>query len=180
MDSTQSKFAWKRLICLSGLVLLAACARQTPSAGAGTPTATVSAGSTTPSVSAGNAVLASYVGHWVSHDDQLTISANGAGVENWNAGPCVGQGVSGLCAGAGNRTFTAQADGSLTGAYGSVSYQSSGGSLPASYQPPPGYPVVGNTMTLKHNGVHMLAATVNGNSFNFCDPTALSQGQCGA
>jgi hypothetical protein len=127
-----------------------------------------------------NTVLASYVGHWVSHDDALTTAANGTGVETWNAGPCIGQGVSGLCAGTGNLTLTVKADGSLTGTYQSVSYVSSGGPLPQSYQPPTGYPVVGNTISLEHNGTHLLAALVNGTNFNYCDPTALSQGQCGA
>lgn len=180
MHSNQSGRAWKRLIFLSGLLLLTACTRQTPAAGAGTPTATVSTASPTPSVNTANTVLATYVGHWVSHDDALTIAANGTGVETWNAGPCVGQGASGMCAGNGNLTFTANADGSLTGAYQSVSYTSSGGALPAGYQPPSGYPVVGNTISLTHNGTHLLAATLNGSNFNYCDPTALSQGQCGA
>ena len=180
MKLGQSRFASKCLLCLSGLLLLTACARQTPNVGTGTPTHTVSTASPTPTVSTENAVLATFVGHWVSHDDALTIAANGTGVENWNAGPCTGQGASGLCSGNGNLTFTANADGSLTGAYQSVSYASSGGPLPASYQPPSGYPVVGNTITLKHNGTHLLTAMVNGNNFNYCDPTALSQGQCGA
>ena len=180
MHFNRGRCDWKRLIFLSGLLLLTACTRQTPAASAGSPTATVSTTSSTPRVSTGSSVLATYVGHWVSHDDALTIAANGTGVETWNAGPCVGPGTSGMCAGNGNLTFTANADGSLTGAYQSVSYTSSGGTLPASYQPPSGYPVAGNTLSLTHSGTHLLAAMLNGSSFNYCDPTALSQGQCGA
>lgn len=171
MKTSQSRFASTFLLCLSGLLLLAACAGQTP------PVSTVSP---TPTVSTANTVLATFVGHWVSHDDELTIAANGTGVENWNAGPCAGRGASGLCTGIGNLTFTVNADGSITGTYQSISYESSSGPLPASYQPAPGYPVLGDTISLKHDGTHLLAAMVNGNSFNYCDPTALSQGQCGA
>jgi hypothetical protein len=159
------------LVGLSSVVLLAACAWQT---------VPVSGVSPTPTATTGNAVVATFVGHWVSHDDALTIAANGTGSETWNAGPCTGPGTSGLCSGTGTLTFTAQASGGLTGTYHAVSYQSSGGSLPASYPPPAGYPVVGDTISLTHNGTHVLAATVNGTSFNYCDPTALSQGQCGA
>ena len=180
MNTGQHRFALLCLLCLSGLLLLAACAGPAPTVSTATPTPTVSTASPTPTVNTANTVLATFVGHWVSHDDALTIAANGTGVENWNAGPCIGQGASGLCSGTGNLTFTAQADGSLTGTYQSVSYASSGGPLPASYQPPPGYPVVGNTISLKHNGTHLLAALVSGTSVNYCDPTALSQGQCGA
>lgn len=85
-----------------------------------------------------------------------------------------------MCAGTGNLTFTVNSNGSLTGSYQSVAYASSGGSLPASYQPPAGYPVAGDSITLTHSGAHLLAAKVNGNNYNYCDPTALSQGQCGA
>jgi hypothetical protein len=159
------------LVGLASIVLLAACALQS---------VTVTSLSPTPTATTGSAVLATFVGHWVSHDDALTIAANGTGVETWNAGPCTGPGTSGLCSGTGNLLFTAQASGGLTGTYHSVSYQSSGGPLPASYTPPAGYPVVGNTLSLTHNGTHVLAALVNANSFNYCDPTALSQGQCGA
>jgi hypothetical protein len=159
------------------VLALTACAGLGPAASTVAPTTTVSSVSPTPTT---NTVLASFVGKWVSHGDQLTIAANGTGVENWSAGPCVGPGTSGLCAGTGNLTFTAHTDGSLTGAYQSVSYTSSGGPLPASYAPPSGYPVVGNNITLKHDGADLLAAMVNGNSFKYCDPTALSQGQCGA
>jgi hypothetical protein len=177
MRTGHSRFASRLLLCLLNVLLLAACAEQAPPASNVTPTPTVRTGSPTPTV---NTVLTAFVGTWVSHDDKLTIAENGTGVENWNAGLCTGQGASGLCTGIGNLTFTVNADGSLTGTYQSVSYESSGGPLPASYQPAPGYPVVGNTISLKHNGTHLLAAMVNGNSFNYCDPTALSQGQCGA
>lgn len=180
MKADRNRFASIYLLCLSGVLLLTACARQTPATTTSTPTPTVNAPSPTATANTANTVLATFVGHWVSHDDALTIAANGTGVENWNAGPCTGQGVSGLCAGTGNLTFTVNADGSLTGTYQSVSYTSSGGPLPASYQPPSGYPVVGNTLSLTHSGTHLLAAVVNGNNFNYCDPTALSQGQCGA
>ena len=168
MRLDHSRIASPVLLCLLSVLLLAACAGQPPTVSTSTPTPPA------------NTALASFVGKWVSHDDQLTIAANGTGVENWNAGPCVGQGTSGLCDGIGNLMFTVNADGSLTGVYQSVSYQSSGGPLPANYQPAPGYPVVGNTLAVKHAGTHLLAATVNGNSVNYCDPTALSQGQCGA
>jgi hypothetical protein len=174
MKTGHSRFASLFLPCLSSFLLLAACAGQAPAV------STVSTVSPTPTATTVNTVLASYVGHWVSHDDALDIAANGTGVETWNAGPCTGQGTSGLCSGTGDLALTADADGSLTGTYQSVSYQSSGGPLPTSYQPPVGYPVVGNSVLLKHNGTHLLAAVVNGNSFNYCDPTALSQGQCGA
>ena len=171
MNTGQRRLASRCLLYLSGALLLAACAGPTP---------TVSTMSPTPTVSTANTALATFVGHWVSHDDALTIASNGTGVETWNAGPCTGQGATGLCSGTGNLTFTVQADGSLLGTYQSVSYASSSGPLPASSQPPSGYPVVGNTLSLKHDGTHLLAAMVNGNSFNYCDPTALSQGQCGA
>lgn len=164
-------------LCLLSVLALAACAGQSPTAAHSTPSPTGSQVTPTPTV---NTVLASFVGKWVSHDDQLTIAATGAGVETWNAGPCVGQGTSGMCAGTGNLLFTAQASGSLSGAYQSVTYASSAGPLPVSYQPPAGYPVVGNTITLTHQGAHLLTAVVNGNSVNYCDPTALSQGLCGA
>lgn len=177
MRINQSRLASPLLLCLLSVLALTACAGQSPTVHMATPTPSVSSVSPTPTM---NVVMASFVGKWVSHDDQLTIAANGTGVENWNAGPCVGQGISGMCAGAGNLMFTVNADGSLTGAYQSVTYASSGGPLPVSYQPPSGYPVVGNTLTLKHDGAHVLAALVNGNSFNYCDPTALSQAQCGA
>lgn len=180
ITSGHSRFASRFLLCLAGLLLLTACAGLTPAVSVGSPTPTVSNVSSTATVSAANSVLATFVGKWVSHDDSLTIAANGTGMETWNAGPCTGQGASGLCSGIGQLTFTVQAGGSLTGTYQSVSYESSGGPLPASYQPPPGYPVVGNTISLQHDGTHLLAAMVNGNSFNYCDPTALSQGQCGA
>lgn len=173
MNTGQRRFASLCLLGLSGFLVLAACAGSTLAVS----TVTVSP---TPTVTTGTTVLATFVGHWVSHDDALTIAANGTGVENWNAGPCTGQGASGLCSGLGNLTFTVQADGSLTGTYQSVSYTSSSGPLPAGYQPPPGYPVVGNTISLKHDGTHLLAAMVNGTSVHYCDPTALSQGQCGA
>lgn len=168
MNSNQSRFASNFFVCLASLLLLVACAGSTLPASTVSPTPTV------------NTVLDSFVGHWVSHDDALTIAANGTGVENWNAGPCTGPGASGLCSGTGNLTFTVHAGGSLTGTYQSVSYASSSGPLPASYHPPAGYPVAGNTISLTHNGTHLLAAMVNGTSFNYCDPTALSQGQCGA
>jgi hypothetical protein len=177
MRTYQSRLASPFFSCLLSAVALTACAGLGPTASTVAPTSTVSSVSPTPTM---NTVLASFVGKWVSHDDQLTIAANGTGVENWSAGPCVGQGTSGLCAGTGSLTFTVQGDGSLTGAYQSVSYTSSGGPLPASYVPPSGYPVVGNSITLKHDGADLLAALVNGNSFKYCDPTALSQGQCGA
>ena len=173
MKTGRSRLAPIFVLGLSGVLLLAACAGQTA-------TVTVSSGSPAPTATTADTVVATFVGHWVSHDDALTIAANGTGVENWNAGPCTGQGTSGLCTGIGNLAFTANADGSLTGTYQSVSYASSGGPLPAGYQPPSGYPVVGNTISVKHDGTHLLAAMVNGNSFNYCDPTALSQGQCGA
>ena len=173
MKSSRSSLAPIVALCLSGVLLLTACAGQTA-------TVTVGGGSPTPTATTADSVLATFVGHWVSHDDALTIAADGSGVENWNAGPCTGPGTSGLCAGAGNLAFTANADGSLTGTYQSVSYESSGGPLPSGYSPPSGYPVVGNTISVKHDGAHLLAAMVNGNSFNYCDPTALSQGQCGA
>jgi hypothetical protein len=185
MKIGQGRFASICLVSLLSLLLLAACAstastvRQTPTVSNASPTATLSPVSPTPTVNQTNTVLATFVGKWVSHDDQLTIAANGTGVENWNAGPCTG-GIAGLCAGTGNLTFTANADGSLSGTYQAVSYASSSGPVPANYQPAPGYPVVGNTISLKHNGADLLAAMVNGNSFNYCDPTALSQGQCGA
>jgi hypothetical protein len=177
MRTNQSRLAAPFLLCLLSVLALAACAGQSPTIQTASPTPPVSSASPTPTMTT---ALAAFVGTWVSHDDQLTIAANGIGVENWSAGPCVGQGTSGLCAGAGDLTFTAHADGSLTGAYQSVAYTSSGGPLPASYLPPSGYPVVGSLLTLKHDGVHILAALVNGNSFNYCDPTALSQAQCGA
>lgn len=176
MRRNQSRLASSFLLCLLGALALTACAGQSPTLQT-PPTQTVSGGSPTPTVSP---VLASFVGKWVSHDDQLTIAANGAGVENWSVGPCQGQGTSGMCAGNGGLIFTVNADGSLTGAYQTVSYASSGGPLPASYQPPSGYPVVGDHLTLTHDGAHILTALVNGNSFNYCDPTALSQAQCGA
>lgn len=172
-------------LCLTGLLsllLLAACsstARSTPGVSNASPTATVKNVNPTPTATEVNTVMATFVGKWVSHDDQLVIAANGTGVENWNAGPCTG-GISGLCAGIGNLTFTVNADGSLTGTYQSVSYESGSGPVPSGYQPAPGYPVVGNSISLKHSGTDLLAAMVNGNSFNYCDPTALSQGQCGA
>lgn len=176
MRITQRQLATPYLLCLLSVLALTACAGQSPTAQT-TPPPPVSSVHPTPTM---NPVLASFVGTWVTHDDQLTITANGSGVEQWSAGPCVGQGTSGLCAGIGDLTFTAQADGSLAGAYQSVSYTSSGGPLPASYQPPSGYPVVGNVLTLTHDGAHVLTALVNGNHFNYCDPTALSQAQCGA
>lgn len=171
MNVDQRRFASRCLLCLAGFLVLAACG--------GTSTA-VSTVSSTATVNTANTVLATYVGHWVTHDDALTIAANGTGVENWNAGPCIGQGASGLCSGTGNLTFTVQGDGSLRGTYQSVTYASSSGPLPNGYQPPTGYPVAGNTISLQHNGSHLLSAMVNGTSFNYCDPTALSQGQCGA
>lgn len=177
MRVSQSRLASPALLCLLCVLALTACAGQSPTAQLSTPSPSASSISPTPTV---NAVMATFVGKWVSHDDQLSIAANGAGVENWNAGPCVGPGTSGMCAGVGDLMFTVNADGSLTGAYQSVTYTSSGGPLPASYQPPSGYPVVGNTLTLKHDGAHVLAALVNGNNFNYCDPTALGQAQCGA
>ena len=171
MKTGQSRFGCISFLCLLGILLLSACAEQT---------VTVSSGGPTPTATTANTVLTTYVGHWVSHDDALTIAADGTGVESWNAGPCTGPGTSGLCTGMGALAFTANADGSLTGTYQTVSYESSGGPLPAGYSPPSGYPVVGNTISVKHDGNHLLAAMVNGNSFNYCDPTALSQGQCGA
>jgi hypothetical protein len=185
MKIGRGRFVSIRLIALLSLFLLAACAStastvsQTPTVSNVSPTATLSPVNPTPTVNQASNVLATFVGKWVSHDDQLTIAANGTGVENWSAGPCTG-GISGLCAGTGNLTFTANANGSLTGTYQTVSYDSSSGPVPANYQPAPGYPVVGNTISLTHNGADLLAAMVNGNSFNYCDPTALSQGQCGA
>jgi hypothetical protein len=185
MKIGQGRFASICLMGMLSLLLLAACAStastvsQTPTVSNASPTATLSPVSPTPTVNQTNNVLATYAGKWVSHDDQLTIAANGTGVENWNTGPCTG-GISGLCAGTGNLTFMANADGSLSGTYQTVSYASSSGPVPANYQPAPGYPVVGNAISLKHNGADLLAAMVNGNSFNYCDPTALSQGQCGA
>jgi hypothetical protein len=191
MKIGQSRCAAIGLIGLLSLLLLAACASTaptTPSGGNAGPTPTVTNVTLTSTVSQvnptstanqANSVLATYVGKWVSHDDQLTIAANGTGVENWNSGPCTG-GISGLCSGIGDLTFTVNGDGSLAGTYQSVTYQSSSGPVPSNYQPAPGYPVVGNTISLKHNGADLLAAMVNGNSFNYCDPTALSQGQCGA
>jgi hypothetical protein len=176
MNTNHSRLVPLFLRCLLSVLVLTACAGQVTTVST-PPTSTVSSVNQAP---ANNAVLASFVGKWVSHDDQLTIAANGTGVENWNAGPCVGQGTAGLCAGTGDLTFTVNADGSLTGAYQSVSYSSSGGPLPSSYQPPSGYPVVGSTISLKHDGAHLLAAMVSGNSFKYCDPTALSQSLCGA
>ncbi len=177
MKTCRSRLAPICLLCLSGILLLTACTGQTATVTIESLTPTVSSGSPTPTATT---VLTTFVGHWVSHDDALTIAADGTGVENWNAGPCTGPGTSGLCTGIGNLAFTANADGSLTGTYQSVSYESSGGPLPSGYSPPSGYPVVGNTLSVKHDGTHLLAAMVNGNNFNYCDPTALSQGQCGA
>ena len=171
MKTGQSRFASILVLCWLGLLPLAACAGPAP---------TVNEAKPTPTVSEVNTVLASYVGKWVSHDDELTIAANGTGVENWNAGPCTSPGTSGLCGGIGDLTFQVNADGSLTGTYQSVSYESSSGPVPPGYQPALGYPVVGNTIALKHDGTHLLAAMVNGNRWNYCDPTALSQAQCGA
>jgi hypothetical protein len=182
MKIGQSKFDSLCLMGLLSLFLLAACsstASSTPAVSNVSTTAAVSNVNPTPTATEVNTVLATFVGKWVSHDDQLTIVANGTGVESWNSGPCTG-GISGLCTGIGNLAFTVNADGSLTGTYQSVSYDSSSGPVPSGYQPAPGYPVVGNTISLKHNGTDLVAAKVNGNSFNYCDPTALSQGQCGA
>jgi hypothetical protein len=72
------------------------------------------------------------------------------------------------------------ANGSLTGTYQSVTYKSSSGQLPPGFQPPAGYPEVGDTIMLQHNGQHLLAAMVNGNHWNYCDPYALSKAECGA
>lgn len=177
MRTYQSRLASPVLLCVLSVLALSACAGQSPTVQTAPPTPPLSSVSPTPTT---NTVLASFVGKWVSHDDQLTIATNGTGVENWSAGPCVGQGTSGICGGIGDLTFSVNADGSLTGAYQSVSYASSGGPLPVSYQPPSGYPVVGDHLALTHDGAHLLAAHVNGNSFNYCDPTALSQAQCGA
>jgi hypothetical protein len=33
---------------------------------------------------------------------------------------------------------------------------------------------------LQYNGQHLLTAMVNGNSWNYCDPYALSKAECGA
>ena len=172
MKIGQRRFASLCLIGLLSLLLLAACAgptptvSQTPAVSNVSPTSTLSQVSPIPTVSNVNSVFATFVGTWISHDDQLIIAANSTGVENWNAGPCTG-GISGLCSGIGDLTFAANADGSLTGTYRSVSYATSSGPVPASYQPLPGYPVVGNTVSLKHNGAGLLAAMVNGNSFNY-------------
>jgi len=182
MKIGQRRFASICLLGLMGFVLLAGCASTAPTSpivNNVSPTVTATQATPTATVNQTSTVLASFVGKWVSHDDQLTIAANGTGVENWNAGPCTG-GIAGLCTGIGDLTFTVSAGGSLTGTYQTVSYESSSGPVPSNYQPTPGYPVVGNTISLKHNGADLLAAMVNGTSFNYCDPTALSQGQCGA
>jgi hypothetical protein len=181
MKIGQRRYASICLMGLLGLLLLAGCSSTAPTSpivNNVSPTATLTPATPSPTVNQTSTVLATFVGKWVSHDDQLTIAANGTGVESWNAGPCTG-GVSGLCTGIGDLTFTVNGSG-LTGTYQTVSYETSSGPVPSGYQPAPGYPVVGNTISLKHNGADLLAAMVNGNSFNYCDPTALSQGQCGA
>jgi hypothetical protein len=184
MTISRSRFVSIGLVGLLSLLLLSACGGPTPQVSATpgvrdvSPTATMSVVSPTATVNNAN-VLATFVGKWISHDDQLTIAADGTGVESWNAGPCSG-GISGLCTGSGNLSFTVNADGSLAGTYQSVSYESSSGPVPANYQPAPGFPAVGNTMSLKHNGADLLAAMVNGNSFSYCDSTALGEGLCGA
>lgn len=128
--------------------------------------------------------LNSYVGSWTVHDEKLTINANGSGTLNWNAGPCATVGGSSLCAGISNLTFTANPDGSLTGTYQSISYMPSSGQLAPGYQPSSDDPKVGDTLTLKHDGTHLLSATSNANSWDFCDAYAQSQPgsfpQCGA
>jgi hypothetical protein len=185
MKIGRGRFASLCLMGLLSLFLLAACsstASSTPAVSNVSPTATLSQVSPTSTVSNVNSVFATFAGTWISHDDQLIFAVNGTGVENWNAGPCTG-GISGLCSGIGDLTFAANADGSLTGTYQSVSYETSSGPVPPSYQPLSGYPVVGNTMSLKHNGAGLLAAMVNGNSWNYCDPAAPlseTQGKCGA
>lgn len=179
MSTYRSRIAAPFLFIIGSMLALAGCAGQSPTGNVATPPATATVNSVTPTPTA-NPVFSSFVGKWVTHDDQLTIAANSTGVETWNAGPCIGQGTSGMCAGIGDLTFTVNPDGSLTGSYQSVSYESNGGQLPSTYQPPAGYPVVGNTITLKHNGADLLTAAVNGNNFNYCDPTALGQGLCGA
>jgi hypothetical protein len=148
-------------LCLLSLLLLAACGGQTHT---------------------GSTVLASYVGHWVAHDDELIINADGTGFETWNAGPCASEVTSypSLCTGIGSLTFRVNANGSLTGTYQSVTYKSSSGQLPPGFQPPTGYPEVGNAIKLQPNGQHLLAAMVNGNHWNYCDPYALSKAECGA
>ncbi len=130
-----------------------------------------------------NLTLASYAGAWTVHDEKLTINANGSGTEVWNAGPCSQtSSSSGLCEGIGGLSFQANPDGSLTGTYQSISYQSSTGQLPSGYQPSSDDPKVGDTITLKHDGAHLLAATSRGFTWEYCDPFALGNGwkQCGA
>jgi hypothetical protein len=174
----RARWAKQALLTLGALLVMTALAScgstgQTPPQATATPTIA-------PTATANP--INSYVGSWTVHDERLTINANATGSLDWNAGPCATVGGSSLCAGLGNLNFTTNLDGSLTGTYQSISYVPSSGQLAPGYQPSSDDPKVGDTITLKHDGAHLLSATSNSNSWSFCDAYALANGwiQCGA
>jgi hypothetical protein len=171
----------KYCLLLLPLVLLAGCSSlsnaQTAAPPAATPTHAVQTNFNT------------YVGKWEVHGSLLNITANQAGVVQWNAGPCTD--ADDMCAGNAQITFTANADGSITATIQSVSYSLwSGSPAPAGYQPSADDPKAGDTFQLQHSGTHLLYTTWLGakSSLNnegnryWCDTYALSAGwqQCGA
>ena len=164
------------------LVLLAGCSSlgsttQTSAPPAATPTHATQTNFNT------------YVGKWEVHGALLNITANQAGVFQWNAGPCSDAGD--MCNGNAQMTFTTNADGSITGTIQSVSYTLWIGSpAPAGYQPSADDPKAGEAFQLQHSGAHLLYTTWLGaqSSLNndgnryWCDTYALNAGwqQCGA
>jgi hypothetical protein len=141
------------LVVLSGLAL-SSCGGATSAAASPTPTV-VAATPTSDTAS----ILASFVGDWHVHGAQLTIAADGTGKETWNAGPCGAT----LCAGNEDLTFTASADGTLTGTVAAVHYvQNDGTPAPSGFDPGSDAPRAGDRFTLRH--VHsdlLIAAWLN-------------------
>jgi hypothetical protein len=130
---------------------------------------------------AAQTVLATYAGKWDAHDVELTINANGTGLEVWNAGPCDNT----MCGGNASLTFIVNTDGSLTGTIHSVSYsQNNGTSAPSGFQPDPGDPKAGDVIQIQRSGAHLLFS--KGNSLNsnryWCGNGAsqADHGKCGA
>ena len=152
------KISALRTLSVVGLVIsgiaVASCASG-PTTAAATPTPSVAASTPTSATSS----LASFVGQWHVHDGTMTIKADGTGEQTWNAGPCGGSSTQ-LCGGQADLAFTSNSDGTITGAFGAVTYlQADSTPAPPGFDPGSDAPKAGDSFTLRHVKADLLITT---------------------
>lgn len=109
--------------------------------------------------------LASYAGAWQVHGEHLVINADGTADLTFNAGPCldaIDDPNTPMCNGRASVRLTPNSDGSLSGTYTKVWYETWSGSPPPAGFTPPADMHVGQRFVLSHRDAHTLIVTGDG------------------